>query len=60
LLHDLADDMHPPQFLPTHHDPVLSDHPDLLVKVGSLSMKRTFLLWGNRTLSLWDYTTPSK
>ena len=43
LLHRLANHMHPPEFLHTHDDPVLSDHPALLVRAGSLSTKRTFL-----------------
>lgn len=37
LLHYLADDTHPPQFLATHHDPVLSDHPTLLLGAGAIN-----------------------
>ena len=55
LLHRLANHRHPPEFLHTHDDPALSDHPALRLKAGSLSMKRTFLSWAKRTLSLWDY-----
>lgn len=36
VFNDLADHMDPPQFAPTHHDSVLSDHPALLVRAGSL------------------------
>ena len=45
LRHHLPDHMHPTQFLSTHHDPVLSDHPALLLKADSLALKRTFLSW---------------
>jgi hypothetical protein len=55
LLHRLVNHMHPPEFLHTHDDPVLSDHLALLVRTGSLATKRTFLLGPKRTLSFWDY-----
>ncbi|MEK7272616.1 MAG: AURKAIP1/COX24 domain-containing protein [Nitrospirota bacterium] len=48
--------MHPPEFLHTHDDPVLSDHLTLLVRADSLATKRTCLLGPKRTLSLWDYS----
>src|SRR5712692_10568076 len=51
--------MHPPEFLDAHHDPVLSDHPALLMRAGGLSAKRTFLLQPKRTLSFWDYSRNS-
>lgn len=57
LFHRLANDMYPPELLHNYHDPVLSDHPALLVRAGSLSVKRTFLSWRKRTLSFLDYTT---
>lgn len=44
-------DLFPHERLPTtfftHDDPILSDHPAILVRTGSLPTKRT--------LSLWDY-----
>ena len=55
LLHRLANHRHPPEFLHTHDDPVLSDHSALRLKASSLATKRTCLLWQKRTLSLWDY-----
>ena len=45
LLHRLTNHMHPPEFLHTHDDLVLSDHRALLVRTGSLATKRTFLSW---------------
>ena len=56
LLHHLTDHMQALQFLHAHHNAVLSDHPALLVKAGSLSTKRTFLRWPKRTFSCWDYS----
>ena len=49
LLPRLAKHMYPPEFLHTHDDPVLSDHPALRVKASSLATKRTCLLWSKRT-----------
>ena len=45
FLHRLPNDMHSPEFLHTHDDPVLSDHLALHVRADSLATKRTFLLW---------------
>ena len=46
LLPRLAKHMYPPEFLHTHDDLALSDHPALRrKKANSLSAKRTFLLW---------------
>ena len=53
LLPRLAKHRHPPECLHPHDDPVLSDHPALRVRAGSLSVQRTFLSWRKRTLSLW-------
>ena len=52
---DPANHMHPPQFLHTHDDSVLSDHLTLLVRADRLATKRTLLLGPKRTLSFWDY-----
>jgi hypothetical protein len=46
---DLANHMDAPQLALPHDDGVLSAHPALLLRAGSL--QKTFLLWGNRTLS---------
>ena len=54
VLDHLANHMDSSKLSPTHDDPVLSDHPALLMRAGSLS--RTLLLWEKRTLSLWDYS----
>jgi len=59
LLHRLANHMHPPELLHTHDDLVLSDHPALRLKAGSLSMKRTFLLLVNADIIIVGLQPPT-
>lgn len=52
LFENLADDMHPTQFVFAHERNALSDYPTLLIRASSLSS--AFSLWGKADIIILE------